>query len=190
MKDFYLSESDKKDLLTIARLALKEQLMVNSRSDARSLENLQTIVQLETGAFVSLYKKGELRGCIGRIESKENIDVLVRKMTISAATQDHRFKSIKANEIDEIEIEISVLSPKIKIDTVDDFNPEKHGIFIQKGNLSGTFLPQVAADTGWSKVELLEKCALDKVGIKKSEWKDADLYVYEVVNFSENEFNY
>ena len=71
-------------------------------------------MQFEHGVFVTLYNKAELRGCIGRMESGENIVKLVRKMTISAATQDHRFKSVSAEEVDDLCIEISVLSPKIK----------------------------------------------------------------------------
>jgi AMMECR1 domain-containing protein len=76
-----------------------------------------------------------------------------------------------------------------KITSVEDFIPGKHGIYIKKGNRSGTFLPQVAGETGWSREELLGHCSRDKAGIGWDGWKEAELFIYEAVVFSEQDFN-
>ncbi len=188
MKDFYLSNSEKLYLLKVARNSLEELFERMTTKEVKESFNELTTMNMKTGAFVTLHHRGELKGCIGRMESGEQITELVRKMTISSATQDHRFKSISREEINEIDIEISVLTPKIKINSTDEFDHTKHGIYIQKGELSGTFLPQVAEDTGWDKEELLGRCSRDKVGIGWFGWENADLYIYEVINFSESEF--
>jgi AMMECR1 domain-containing protein len=78
-----------------------------------------------------------------------------------------------------------VLTPLKRIKSPDEFNLGKQGIYIKKGNQTGTFLPQVAAQTGWSKDEFLGHCAQDKAGIGWNGWKSAELYTYEAVVFSE-----
>jgi hypothetical protein len=87
--------------------------------------------------------------------------------------------------VKDLKIEISVLTPMRKIDSIDEFQLGKHGIYIRKGGRSGTFLPQVAQETGWTKEEFLGHCAQDKAGIGWDGWKDADLYVYEALVFGE-----
>jgi MEMO1 family protein len=82
-------------------------------------------------------------------------------------------------------VEISVLTPMKKIHSIDEIEMGKDGIYIKKGSKSGTFLPQVAKETGWSKEEFLGHCAEDKAGIGWDGWKDAELYTYEAVVFGE-----
>ena len=122
------------------------------------------------------------------MESDEELARLVKDMAVSAATRDHRFESIKVDELSDVKIEISVLTPKKRINSIDEFDITRHGIYMQKGGLSGIFLPQVAVETGWDKEELLGRCARDKVGIGWSDWKTAELFVYEVIHFSETDF--
>jgi len=181
-----LSETDKVFLLKTARKALNEYL--NNFTEPGKIGDETLYLTFKSGAFVTLYNKGELRGCIGRMESTENITKLVAKMAVSAAAHDHRFKAVTRKELEDIRIEISILTPKRKIETIEEFVPTKHGIYIIKGNQSGTFLPQVAKETGWDKEELLGRCSRDKAGLGWDEWKNADLYVYEVINFSEDDF--
>ena len=85
----------------------------------------------------------------------------------------------------DIDIEISVLSPLRKIQSIDEFQLGQHGIYIIKGEHRGTFLPQVAEETGWTKEEFLGHCARDKAGLAWNGWKDAELYVYEAIVFGE-----
>lgn len=186
--DFELSPKDKKQLLTIARSAL--DLYIKENSFPKFKENeINPANQNKVGAFVTLYKKGELRGCIGHIESDNPLYKTIPSLTISSATKDHRFKSVNQDELNEIEIEISVLTPMKKISSIDQIEIGRHGIYIKKGYQTGTFLPQVASDTDWSVEEFLGKCARDKAHIGWDGWKDADLFTYEALKFSESDFN-
>ena len=181
---FNLSEKDKKDLLAIARNTLVQYLKDGNilEVDAAKLsENVKT----NCGAFVTLHKHGELRGCIGRFEPNEPLYKVVQQMAIAAATEDYRFPQVQANELKELDIEISVLTPMRKINSIDEIELGKHGIYIKKGIRSGTFLPQVANETGWTKEEFLGHCAQDKAGIGWDGWKDADIFIYEALIFSE-----
>lgn len=187
MIDFYLSDDDKHFLLKLARKSVERHLGVSKEKDS-GYEGIEIMPDFEAGAFVSVYKFGELRGCIGRMESNEKIDALVQKMAISAASSDHRFESINPKELNEIEFELSILTPRKKINSIHEFDPSIHGIYIEKGGSSGTFLPQVAKETGWDKEELLGRCARDKAGIGWTGWKNADLFVYEVISFSDSDF--
>jgi len=106
-------------------------------------------------------------------------------MAISAATQDYRFPVVSLNELNEIEMEISVLTPLKKISSIDEIELGRDGIYIIKGSRSGTFLPQVATDTGWNLEEFLGHCARDKAGIGWDGWKDAEIYIYQAIVFHE-----
>jgi hypothetical protein len=114
---------------------------------------------------------------------------LVREMAVASSTEDTRFEPVKSAEISEIEIEISVLSPLKRISSTDQIILGKHGIYIKKGHSSGTFLPQVATETGWTIDEFLGHCARDKAGIGWNGWKDAELYTYEAIVFSEKDLS-
>ena len=74
-----------------------------------------------------------------------------------------------------------------KISSVNEIELGRHGIYIRKGDRSGTFLPQVATETGWTKEEFLGHCARDKAGLGWDGWRDAEIYVYEANVFSEKE---
>lgn len=185
--DFKLSAKDKKQLLTIARNALELYIKENSLPKYQESE-IRPANQNKVGAFVTLHKKGELRGCIGHIESDIPLYKTVQSLTISSATKDYRFKSINQDELGDIDVEISVLTPMKKISSIDQIEIGRHGIYIKKGYQTGTFLPQVASDTDWTVEEFLGKCARDKAHIGWEGWKDADLFTYEALKFSESDF--
>jgi AmmeMemoRadiSam system protein A len=109
-------------------------------------------------------------------------------MAIAAATEDYRFPPVEGQEVNQLDIEISVLTPMRRVGSIDEIELGKHGIYIRKGTRGGTFLPQVATETGWSKEEFLGHCAQDKAGIGWDGWKDAEIYVYEAKVFSEKDF--
>jgi AmmeMemoRadiSam system protein A len=142
---------------------------------------------MHAGAFVTLKENGELRGCIGRFTSDEPLYKVIQQMAIASSTEDTRFSPVTAKEIDELEIEISVLSPMKKIISIDEIELGRHGIYIKKGYFGGTFLPQVATETGWSREEFLGHCSRDKAGIGWDGWKTADVYIYEACVFSEKD---
>lgn len=185
-EEFILTEKDKKDLLEIARKTIVEYIKNKKLAEIDAKDFSENLMK-NCGAFVTLHKNGALRGCIGRFTADEPLYKVVQEMAISASTKDYRFSPVKVNEIAQLEIEISVLSPMKKINTIDEIELGKHGIYIKKGMSSGTFLPQVATETGWTKEEFLGHCARDKAGIGWDGWKDAEIYIYQANVFSEKE---
>lgn len=180
----FLSSKDKSDLLQIARLTIDEYITKNEMPLIDPTQ-LSDQLKVECGAFVTLNKNKQLRGCIGRFVADEPLYKVVQEMAISAATQDHRFPMVGAPELEMIELEISVLTPLEKINSIDEIKLGRDGIFIVKGSRSGTFLPQVASETGWNLEEFLGHCARDKAGIGWEGWKDATIYTYQAIVFSE-----
>lgn len=183
-KQFSLSEKDKKDLLSIARGTIK-QYVETRKVPAVDAASLSETLKTNCGAFVTLHKNRALRGCIGRFEPNEPLYKVVQQMAVASSTEDYRFSPVEPNEIGNLVIEISVLTPMRKITSIDEIEMGRHGIYIKKGGHGGTFLPQVAQETGWTKEQFLGHCAQDKAGIGWNGWKDADIYTYEALVFSE-----
>ena len=104
-----------------------------------------------------------------------------------AAARDSRFRPVTPEELNEVDIEISVLSPLRKIRNITEIEMGVHGIFIRKGMNRGVFLPQVAIETGWSKESFLGHCARDKAGIGWNGWKEAEISVFTATIIREKE---
>jgi len=187
MKDespkFYLTENEKQALLTIARDSIKENLEEDQYPDTPI--SISDALNSPMGAFVSIYIDGELRGCIGRINTEDPLYQTVERMAIASASSDSRFSSIRPDELGRMRIEISVLSPLKKIHSPEEIIPGRHGIMIKKDYNSGTFLPQVAQKTGWDAEEMLCQCSERKAGLGRYGWKDAEIYTYEALVFSD-----
>ncbi len=181
---FSLTAKEKEQLLSIARSTLQEYLNTGELSQNDGI-GLSKALMSETGCFVTLKKGDRLRGCIGRFTSDQPLYQLVRQMAVASATQDSRFSPVTYSELSTLHIEISVLTPLKRIQSIDEIIMGKHGIYIKKGFRTGTFLPQVATETGWSKEEFLGHCAEDKAGIGWEGWKDAEIYTYEALVFGE-----
>lgn len=183
---FILTKKDKSDLLNIARKSIVAIVNGNKVPDFYE-KDFSTNLNQPCGAFVTLKKNKELRGCIGRFEPENPLYEVVQDMAIASATRDNRFSKVKPPELTEIEIEISVLTPLHKIHDIDEIEIGKHGIYLKKGGFSGTLLPQVATENRWSRDEFLMYCSKYKAGLGENGWKDADLFVYEAIVFGENE---
>ena len=125
------------------------------------------------GCFVTIKNRGRLRGCIGTFIADTPLLRTVEQMA-QAATRDPRFPHdrLTADELGQIDIEISVLSPLEKTRDPLSLQLGKHGIYIRRGPRSGCFLPQVATELGWSKQEFLSHCCASKVGLEPDAWKD------------------
>lgn len=179
-----LNQSAQEEALKIARQTLEEYL-ATGKIPSFSPTNRSLLKPL--GAFVTLRKHGELRGCIGEFESKEPLYKAIQKIAIAAATQDFRFPSVKAEELENINIEISILTPKKKIDNWQEIKLGQHGVTIQKEFHSGTFLPQVATETGWTLEEFLSQLCSQKAGLPPDCYKDptVNLFVFEALVFQE-----
>ncbi len=172
-----MDEKDKKVLLQIARKSV-ESAVIDISNDQTQAEPFSPELKEKNGAFVTLRTQGKLRGCIGRMVSDIPLHKLVSEMAVSAATEDPRFNQIEPSELDDLEIEISVLSPLQMAENPLDFELGRHGIYIKKDSATGCFLPQVATDTGWTKEEFLTHCCSTKAGLSPDAWKEKDVEVY------------
>ena len=177
-----LTEEEQRSLIDLARDAISGRF---SKSKLQTREQtLSATLHTCCGAFVSLYVQGKLRGCIGTFSEESPLYENIHDMALSAATSDSRFDPIDPSELDEVQIEISVLTPRIRVYDISEIIPGTHGIFMRKGQNRGTLLPQVAISQNWTREELLGNCAKYKAGIGWDGWKSAELYSYEAVIFS------
>ncbi|MDP2891001.1 MAG: AmmeMemoRadiSam system protein B [Bacteroidota bacterium] len=179
-----ISDEDKKYLLNLAHETVKEYILkgITPEIDPTGLSDT---LNTPHGAFITLYTNHSLLGCVGRFDANMPLWKVVQLMSVSATTQNHRFKTIQPDELNQLKIEISVLTPLKRIHSVEEFIIDKHGIYMKKGNFTGTFLPKVATKTGWTREELLGHCARDKAGIGWKGWKTAELYTYEALVFGD-----
>ena len=179
-QEFSLTDDDKRMLKEIALTSIKDSLDGKSIADQSSLT---ATLKQKCGAFVSLHKQGRLRGCIGHFGEDVPLHEIVAEMARAAAFEDPRFMPVTRDELADLDIEISVLTPMRRIQSLDEFELHRHGIYIRKGYRSGTYLPQVADEVNWTKEEFVSHCAQDKAGIGWDGWKDAELFVYEAIVF-------
>lgn len=177
-----ISGHEKKVLLSVAGRAIAEKL-APGRYSFPAEENFTGILQCKCGAFVSLYVNGELRGCIGTFSESEPLYKNVENMAVSAAMSDTRFQAIRTGEITDLELEISVLSPRIRIFEPSEIILGKHGLYIKLGSSRGTLLPQVATKQNWTVEEFLGNCSKYKAGIGWDGWKGAEVFTYEAIVF-------
>jgi AmmeMemoRadiSam system protein A len=139
-----------------------------------------------SGAFVSLFICGDLRGCIGKLSSSDPLSDVIAEMSWAAAFRDPRFPPLTEAEYSDLTIEISVLTPLSKIESIDEIVIGKHGLYIIKSGRSGVLLPQVALSRGWSVVEFLQHTSSEKAGIGKDGWKEAEIFVFEAIILHES----
>ena len=182
----FLNSQQKKQLLEIARLALHDAVLKNEKVSLNE-SKIYPKLKDELGAFVTLYKNGALRGCIGRFEPKQPLYSVVVDMSIASAFNDTRFNKVTPDEFKNIEIEISVLTPRKKIHSIDEIELGKHGIYVQKGSLNGTYLPHVATQMQWSVEEFVRSCAIEKAGIAQDELDTIEIYTYEAIVFGDKD---
>ena len=179
---FALSDADKKALKEIALQSIKDSLDGKPIAQPALTSDLSPLTS-KCGAFVSLHKHGHLRGCIGHFGEDYPLHEIVAEMARAAAFEDPRFMPVTRDELNDLDIEISVLTPMRRIQSLDEFELHRHGIYIKKGYRSGTFLPQVADEVNWTKEEFVGHCSQDKAGLGWDGWRDAELYVYEAIVF-------
>ncbi|MBU1862286.1 MAG: AmmeMemoRadiSam system protein B [Candidatus Omnitrophica bacterium] len=182
--DQMISQKSREELFSIVRNSIREQLTTGNVS---KIETANPELQLKNGVFVTLHtKQGSLRGCIGNFFSDKPLCTTVQEMALSSAFHDPRFPPVSIKELDNLTVEISVLSPMKKINNENEIELGKHGIYIKKGFRSGTFLPQVATETGWSLDEFLGHCSQDKAGLGWEGWKNAEVFTYTAEVFGED----
>jgi len=176
-----LTPQEKNQLLALVR----ERILSRTR---KREEKSPDLFGPECGVFVTLHKQGRLRGCIGFITSPQPLSLTVWEAAESAAFKDPRFPPVTADEVDELEIEISVLTPFEKIESTESVRIGIDGVYLKLGFQSGLFLPQVATEQGWDRETFLnhldQKAGLP-VGSHLSE--KAELSRFQAVIFSETQ---
>lgn len=181
--DIYSNE-EKIELLKLARNTIKHHL---DKEKEYLPETDNKKFQEKRGVFVSLHKKGQLRGCIGYPLPIKALYSAVADNAISAAFEDPRFPAVKATELKDIDIEISVLTVPQVVAGIDDVKLGRDGIIISKDFHKGLLLPQVPIEQGWNLEEYLYY-GCQKAGLSGDEWRSgATIETFSAIVFSENE---
>ncbi|MBN2182375.1 MAG: AmmeMemoRadiSam system protein A [Sedimentisphaerales bacterium] len=172
-----MNEAQRSTLLKVARDTVEA---VINRRPMQKPESDDPELNVPGGCFVTLKNHEKLRGCIGQFISEDPLIELVAEMAKTSATGDTRFfaNQISPAELNQLDIEISVLSPLKRTDEPLSLRLGIDGIYIKRGYASGCFLPQVATETGWDKDEFLSYCCAHKAGLRPDAWRDPETEVY------------
>ena len=185
-----LSGDDKKTLLKMAREAILYTFEHSRTPNPSEFESMASAaMKTKMGAFVTLKKvsNGMLRGCIGEIEPYRELYRAVTARACDAAFRDPRFNPLGRDELKDVTIEISALTPPHPVDSWRDIVTGRHGMTVTKYGLSAVFLPQVAPEQGWNIEQTLTRLCL-KAGLRPDDWKNgASFTVFEAIVFNEDE---
>lgn len=172
--DLGLTDQEKQELRVIARTVLE-----NKARDKPLPEFSPATERLNEprGAFVTIYKRGMLRGCIGCTEASDPVYKTVSEMAEAAAFCDPRFRPITEEELPYLDFEISVLTPLERIRDTSEIEVGVHGLMLRKGRCCGLLLPQVATERNWDTKTFLEETCR-KAGLPRDAWKDKETEIY------------
>ncbi|HWI40592.1 MAG TPA: AmmeMemoRadiSam system protein A [Verrucomicrobiae bacterium] len=178
----YLDTADQQTLLNLAREAVRSCIL---REAPPAAESSSPALNEHRGCFVCIKIGGMLRGCIGNFTSETPLYRLVQEMAQAAACRDPRFYPMKEADLQDFALEISVLTPMRKIESVEEIEVGTHGLYIEKNSFRGVLLPQVATEYGWDRDTFLAQTCV-KAGLKRDDWKDgADIYVFAAQVFGD-----
>ena len=179
-----LEPADKRVLVALARDTISRYLHTDTLPLPRGGS---ARLQREAGVFVTVKKHGELRGCIGRIAPEGTLIRLVSAMAFESAFKDPRFPPVTARELGDLEIEVSVLTPMKPVSSPEAIVVGRDGVLLRARGAAAVFLPQVAPEQGWNRVQLLDHLA-EKAGLPASAWRDrqATLLTFQADVFSES----
>ena len=182
---FALSYEERTLLANMACAAIEYGLHTGERlRDDQISKPEQPHLLLSCGAFVTLTKRGALRGCIGSIVGQAPLYLTVSRMAHAAAFQDSRFPTLRLEEWDDIAMEISVLSELSRCPDPEQVEVGRHGLILVLGRNSGVFLPQVPVEQGWDRLTYLDSLCT-KAGLPRGSWRNpaAELYWYAALVF-------
>jgi AmmeMemoRadiSam system protein A len=176
-----LTEAEQEYLLILARQAVE----VAARGEQlESLPEPQGSLREARGAFVTLRKRGELRGCIGHVEPFKSLCETVRDCAVAAALYDSRFEPVTSSELPHLRVDISVLSA-LQDASPDEIELGRHGLLISHKDRRGVLLPQVALDLKWNRDRFLEETCR-KAGLRSDAWQHgARIQVFTTQIFAE-----
>ena len=177
-----LAPEDKKMLLALARTTLERFLTSGMVPLPRGFS---PVARAPRGAFVTLHKRGRLRGCIGRMEPDRPLPALIGSVALQSAFEDPRFPQLTVEELPQAQIEISVLTPMKPVSGPEAIVVGRDGVLMKKGGRSAVFLPQVAPEQGWGREELLDNLA-QKAGLPAKAWREgAQFLTFQADVFAE-----
>jgi len=185
-----LTREQQEKLLALARSVIFESLHGRKpHAPDFTSDFADAIFSEKRGAFVTLHRKGKLRGCIGYIIGMKNIPDTVVDMALASAFKDPRFPSLTLDEYSDIDIEISVLTPIVPVQDISEIQVGRDGLIISNGYRSGLLLPQVAVEYNWDLAQFLEHTCY-KAGLSGSAWKQPGVKIekFSAQVFGEKEF--
>ena len=176
-----ISLDDQRRLIELARGALEARVCRTGVPDIDST----LAPDVHSGAFVSIFHNGELRGCLGRLNSPLPIARLAADLAQAVADSDPRFDRVMPQELAGIDVEISVLTHEREIQSVDEIEVGRHGLIVEQGTSRGLLLPQVPEEHGWDRDAFLDHACL-KAGLAADAWRrGARIFVFEAQIFGE-----
>jgi AmmeMemoRadiSam system protein A len=178
-----LNTADQETLLKMARESIRAHLKKEAPDPPKEIS---PALCEPHGVFVTLHRQGRLRGCIGYLEAVKPLLPAVQEMAAAAAFHDPRFPPVQEEELADIDLEISVLSPMRRIFKEEEVQVGEHGLYIERASARGLLLPQVAKECKWDRLTFLEQTCC-KAGLPPSAWKDPNtrIYVFTAVIFSQ-----
>jgi AmmeMemoRadiSam system protein A len=183
-----LTAADRARLLRLARGSLTHVLENGEMPTAEQLDvEITPAMKRVSGAFVTLHKNGKLRGCIGEVFPYRQLYKAVMAQAVNAGLNDHRFEQVESSELDDIHVEISVLTPPRPVASASDIVIGTHGVILEKTGCTALFLPQVATEQGWDLETTLTHLA-QKAGLPGDAWREgASFEVFEAIVFGEKD---
>lgn len=169
----HLDDSDRRELLRIARVTLKEWLSTGRTPPGAPH---RPALLAPGAAFVTVYVDGELRGCLGHVEPEKPLYKTIVELTVAAASRDPRFEPLRRAELDRARLSLSVLSPLVRVADARQVEVGKHGLLISQGPYRGLLLPQVAVEHGWDRETFLQETCR-KAGLPRHAWRDPDAII-------------
>jgi AmmeMemoRadiSam system protein A len=180
-----LTAEDKMELLALARKVIVSRV---KEGKLTPFETENPRLKADGAVFVTIKRQGMLRGCIGHARAFVPLYKSVIKNAERACVKDRRFRPMTPDELHDMELEISVLSPLVPLKSIDEIEMGRHGLSLVVDNNQAIFLPQVPLEAGWNKMEYLRQLAM-KAGLEPDAWKNGVLFKFEAEVFSEKEFN-
>ena len=176
-----IGPGDRQRLLALARRALEARV----RRESPPRAERGGALDWTRGAFVTIHCRGDLRGCLGHVETEARLADTIAQLAAFVSDSDPRFDAVSALELDRIALEISVLTPGREIHSVDDIEVGRHGLIVERGSRRGLLLPQVATEHGWDALTFASQTCL-KAALPADAWREETrMLVFEAQVFGE-----
>jgi len=177
-----ITPEDQQRLLALARRALEARV----RRQPPPRAERGGALEWARGAFVTIHCRGDLRGCLGRIETEAPLADTIVHLAGSVSDSDPRFEPVSARELEAIDVEISVLTPEREIHSIAEIEVGRHGLIVEQGARRGLLLPQVATEYGWDAQTFVSHTCL-KATLPADAWRqDARILIFEAQVFGEH----